>query len=152
MAKGKLTFFPVGNGDMTLLETESGKKILMDVNITGAADDPDGDAYDAMKELRSRLVRDVKGRLFINVFLLSHPDQDHCRGFEKHFHVGDPDSWSKTDDKIFINEIWSSPMVFRRASKNHVLCEDAKAFNSEARRRVVRYKEGDTSLGAGIRL
>ena len=27
-------------------------------------------------------------------------------------------------------------MVFRRASSQHVLCPDAKAFNSEARRRV----------------
>ena len=28
-----ITFFPVDNGDMTLIELESGRKILMDVNI-----------------------------------------------------------------------------------------------------------------------
>ena len=36
-----ITFFSVGNGDMTLIELESGKTILIDVNIRAAADDPD---------------------------------------------------------------------------------------------------------------
>ena len=29
----KIAFFPVGNGDMTLVELESGRKILIDINI-----------------------------------------------------------------------------------------------------------------------
>jgi hypothetical protein len=40
------------------------------------------------------------------------------------------------DKKIVIREMWSSPIVFRRASKTHTLSDDAKAFNTEARRRV----------------
>lgn len=32
--------------------------------------------------------------------------------------------------------MWSSPIVFRRASKDHPLCDDAAAFNTEAKRRV----------------
>lgn len=36
----KLTFFPVGNGDMTLIRLESGRAILIDVNIRVSADDP----------------------------------------------------------------------------------------------------------------
>ena len=43
--------------------------------------------------------------------------------------------------KIVINELWSSPMIFRRKSKKLSLSEDAKAFNTEARRRVNLYKE-----------
>jgi hypothetical protein len=35
-----------------------------------------------------------------------------------------------------IRQIWSSPIVYRRASKNHSLTPDAKAFNTEAKRRV----------------
>lgn len=38
-------------------------------------------------------------------------------------------------------------MVFRRASKNHTLTPDAKAFNTEAKRRVKLYKEKN---GVGI--
>lgn len=60
-----------------------------------------------------------------------------------HFHLGPADEWSKDADKIFIRELWSSPMVFRRARKNHTLCGDAKAFNKEARRRVNFYTDGN---------
>ena len=40
------------------------------------------------------------------------------------------------EKKILIGEIWLSPIVFRRASKEHTLCDDAKAFQKEALRRV----------------
>lgn len=145
-------FFSVGNGDMTLILLESGRKILIDVNIRATADDPDDDTPDVATELRSLLSRDKQGRLCIDALLLSHPDQDHCRGMRKHFHLAAPSVWSKTDDKIFIRELWSSPMVFRRASSQHTLCEDAKAFNSEARRRVARFREDASSVSDGDRI
>ena len=138
----KLTFFPVGNGDMTLIELESGRRVLIDVNIRAAADDPDGEEPDVAAALRKRLTRDEDGRLYVDAFLLSHPDQDHCLGLRNHFHLGLPGNWSKEDDKILIREMWSSPIVFRRASSQHTLCEDAKAWNQEARRRVKHFRDG----------
>ena len=149
---GKVAFFPVGNGDMTLIELESGRNVLIDMNIRKAADDPDDDTPDVAKELRGRLSRDAEGRLYIDALLLSHPDQDHCHGLQQHFHLGAPGDWSKTADKIFVREIWSSPMVFRRASSQHVLCKDAKAFNSEARRRVARFRGTGGVVGDGDRI
>jgi hypothetical protein len=95
----RISFFVVGNGDMTLIELESGRKILIDINIRGAADDPDDDTPDVAKELRDRLTRDVQGRLYVDAFLLSHPDQDHCRRLQNHFHLGPPTEWSKDDDQ-----------------------------------------------------
>jgi hypothetical protein len=71
---------------------------------------------------------------------------------ERHFHLGPPTEWSKTADKIFVRELWSSPMVFRRASSQRVLCPDAKAFNSEARRRVARFRETGGVVGDGDRV
>jgi hypothetical protein len=133
--------FRVGNGDMTLFEMEGGRTVLADINIRGAADDPDEkDIADVAKQLRKRLKRDAQGRLYVDAFLLTHPDQDHCRGLRNHFHLGPLSEWSKDDDKIVIREMWSSPMVFRRASKKHSLCEDAKAWNAEARRRVQKFR------------
>jgi hypothetical protein len=150
----KISFFPVGNGDMTLIELESGRKILVDINIRGAADDPEDPTPDVAKRLRERLIRDSKGRLFVDAFLLSHPDQDHCGGLRTHFHLGAPADWSKAADKIFIREVWSSPMIFRRASrkKNHVLCDDANAFNTEARRRVQRFRDSKGVVEDGDRI
>src|SRR5262249_53061420 len=120
----KLTFFPVGNGDMTLIKLESGRKILIDMNIRTAAAQPNEDTRDVGKERRDRLTRDAKGRLYVDALLISHPDQDHCTGLRNHFYLGAPADWSKLNDKIFIREIWSSPMVFRRASSQHTLCDD----------------------------
>ena len=125
-----LSFFPVGNGDMTLVQTEGGHNILIDMNIRAAADNPDDDTPDVATKLRDKLSRDAEGRLYVDALLVSHPDEDHCRGLRKHFHLGPPDEWSKGADKILIREVWSSPMVFRRASRRHVLCEDARTSSS----------------------
>ena len=147
-----LSFFPVGNGDMTLVKTEEGHKILIDMNIRAAADDPDDDTPDVAAKLRDKLSRDARERLYVDALLVSHPDEDHCRGLRGHFHLGPPDGWSENADKIFIREIWSSPMVFRHALRDRVLCEDAKAFNTEARRRVQRFRESPLSIGDGDRI
>lgn len=135
-----ITFFPVCNGDMTLVQFDNDQKLLIDIHVRAAADDPDDDTPDVMAQLRDRLTRDEKGRLFVDAFLLSHPDEDHILGLEKHFHLGPLADWAKADDKIIIREMWSSPVVFRRASKTHVLCADAKAWAKEARRRVALYR------------
>ncbi|HYO56818.1 hypothetical protein [Archangium sp.] len=102
---------------------------------------------------------DSEGRPYVDVFLLSHPDQDHCRGLQKHFHLAPLSEYKKpesedaeedrdgdeTEPKIVIREMWSSPMVFRRASKLHTLCDDAKAWNTEARRRVKHFRDNESA-------
>ncbi len=148
----KITFFPVGNGDMTLITLIDDTNILIDVNIRTAADNPEDDACDVASELRKRIKTDDKGRPYVDVFVLSHPDKDHCTGLQNHFHLGKPNDYvdeppEGEEKKIFVREIWSSPMVFRRASKNHTLTEDAKAFSTEAKRRVKQYKD---NYGVGI--
>jgi hypothetical protein len=151
------TFFPVGNGDMTLVRLADPETttILIDVNIRVAADDPEDETRDVAADLRARLPRDDKGRPYVDAFLLSHPDKDHCTGLETHFHLGplaDYADDNKPDAKkrIVIREIWSSPIVFRRACKTHTLCSDAKAFNKEAKRRVQRFRDGEVVDGDRI--
>ena len=148
----RLSFFPVGNGDMTLVQTGGGHTLLIDMNIRAAADDPDDDTPDVASKLREKLSRDAEGRHYVDALLVSHPDEDHCRGLRKHFHLGPPDEWSKSAKRILIREIWSSPMVFRRASRRHVLCDDAKAFNAEARRRVRVFRDTRWRVGDGDRI
>jgi len=148
----KIIFFPVGSGDMTLIKTETGKSILIDVNVRATADDSTSDTPDVMAMLKTHLNKNSDKCYYIDAFLLSHPDKDHCSGLMKHFHMGDPSSLKPADDKILINEIWSSPMVFRRASKNHTLCDDAKAFNKEAKRRVKLYKDASVYITPGNRI
>lgn len=141
----KTTHFQVGNGDMTLVVLDSGRRILIDCKIGLSADDPNEDTPDVGSQLRGRLVRDQDDRLYVDAFLLTHPDMDHCLGLTRHFHLGSPSSWAKSDDKIIIREMWSSPIVFRRADRKNAaagltLCPDAEAWRNEARRRVKLYR------------
>lgn len=156
----KISFFSVGNGDMTLirLSDEAGTTILVDCNIRAAADDPEDDTPDVAGDLRARLKRDSKGRPYVDGFLLSHPDQDHCRGIETHFHLAAPGDYADdkkpdAEKKIVIGELWSSPIVFRRASKEHTLCADALAFQTEAKRRVRKARAAQfIGIGTGDRI
>ena len=154
-----ITFFPVDNGDMTLIKfgDTTSTTLLIDVNIRLDADNPDSDVRDVAKDLRDRLKTDENGRPYVDAFLLSHPDEDHCRGLTRHFHLGPladypDDKKDLRDKKIVIREMWSSPIIFRRASKEHVLCADAQAWATEARRRVKANRDGRFAVAAGDRL
>lgn len=149
--KSTITSFPVDNGDMTLIKLTDKTTILIDINLRESAEDEENPAFDAVKGLRDRLEKDNDGRPYVDAFLLTHPDQDHCGGLIKHFHLGplsdyDFDPPEGEELKIVMREIWSSPMIFRRANKNNTLCEDAKAFNTEARRRVKVFKDNGSSM------
>lgn len=155
----KLTFFPVDNGDMTLirLADENVTSLLIDCKIRSAADNIQDTTPDVGKALRDRINTDENNRPYIDAMLLSHPDEDHCLGLRNHFWLGPisdyPDDEKPQNEKrIIIREIWSSPMVFRRASKSHVLCDDAKAFNAEAKRRIEANKKSNFCVGAGDRI
>lgn len=147
-----VTFFPVCNGDMALVELDNGQKLLIDIHIRGAADDPEDDTPDVGADLKSRLKRDEKERLYVDGFLLSHPHFDHICGLRNHFHLGPPDTWNKDDDKIIIREMWSSPVVFRRADAEEPLGDDAKAWQKEARRRVQRFRDSGWDTVEGDRI
>ncbi|GGI76411.1 hypothetical protein GCM10007978_12480 [Shewanella hanedai] len=141
--KPTIEFFPVDNGDMVLITTANSKRILIDCNYRQSAD------IDVKEILRERLVRDNLDRLYLDVFVSTHPDLDHVRGFSEIFHTGSPDDWNLASDKVIINEIWSSPRVFRRASRKPInggtgmneLCQDAKDLNKEAKRRAKLFKD-----------
>ncbi|MVA97962.1 hypothetical protein GN330_11975 [Nitratireductor sp. CAU 1489] len=151
----KLSFYPVGNGDMALITLDNGQNILIDVNIRAAADGEDEDVHDVAQDLKDRLPRDDDDRPYVDAFLISHPDVDHVSGLRNHFHLGPPDEYPDDDgeDRILIREMWSSPIIFRRASSQHKLGDDAKAWAKEARRRVALFrKEGLEGTGDGDRI
>ena len=145
--KSTISHVPVGNGDMTLIKIASGDSfytVLVDMNIRDSASDDD-EQCDALSALHGLLEKDETGRPYVDVLLLTHPDQDHIRGFNEHFFRGKPEDYVSPKagelHKIFVCEIWSSPLVFRRKSINFPLCQDAVDFNAEARRRVKLYRE-----------
>lgn len=128
-----IRFFPVDNGDMTLITTASGKNILIDCNIRQKADD-DNDATPDVAAMLKEYLPIRENKPFVDVFVLTHPDEDHLRGLEEHFHLNSPEKGDGT--KILIGELWTSPLVFRRANQvegaNTAL---ATAWKEEVKRR-----------------
>lgn len=138
--------YRVDNGDMHLFTFESGRRLLVDIKIRCSADDPDDDTPDVATQLKKELKRDAYGRPYVDAFLLTHPDEDHICGLQEHFHLGPVDNYDAKGNKIIIREMWSSPIVFRRQSRDHKLCPDACAWATEARRRVKAHRDGKGNL------
>lgn len=74
-----MTFFPVGNGDMTLITTDSKKTLLFDCNMKKSAEEESNNDFDCNEYLHNILEQDGDV-LFIDAMFLTHSDQDHCRG------------------------------------------------------------------------
>lgn len=156
--KSSIYHLPVGNGDMTLLKIASNNRylyVLVDMYIRQSCTEKE-DQCNVLDELHNLLEKDSDGRPYLDALVLTHPDKDHIGGFEKYFYQGSPSDYapakSGEKDRIFVREIWSSPLIFRRKSKKHSLCEDAKVFNTEAKRRVELYRESKLIGAEGDRI
>ena len=77
-----LVFRPVGNGDSTTVVVDSDTHLQVDLNHLDKSEDAEDLAWPVIDELVERLPR-VNDRPYLSAFALTHPDQDHCRGFER---------------------------------------------------------------------
>lgn len=141
--KNSIKFYPVGNGDCNLITIGgASKKMMFDCNFRQKAEEDNEEIYDVLDDLLTNELTSKKcGLPFLDAFLLTHPDQDHCRSFADKFYLGDPDNIKQVDKdnkKILIGELWYSPRVFEELTSE--LNADAKAFKKEAKRRMDLYK------------
>lgn len=140
--KHSMKFYPVGNGDCCLVNIGGPtKKMMFDCNFRQKAENDDDEMFDVLDDLINHELTKKYGLPFLDAFLLTHPDQDHCRGFGDKFFLGDPDFINDSDKKkgkILIGELWYSPRVFEEYTID--LSDDAKAFKKEAARRMELYK------------
>ena len=133
-------FWPVGTGDSTTIRVA--ETVYMQVDIRHMAKSEDDDpAWPLIDEL-IELLPTYLGKPYLSVFALTHPDLDHCQGFEE------------LNDRVTISELWMSPRTFREFRENDDLCDDAQAFHDEAMRRVqtVIDEGGDPGRGHRIRI
>lgn len=134
-------FWPVGTGDSTTIRVADNLYFQLDLRHMTKSEEDDDPAWpviDALIAILPKLTRTP----YLSVFALTHPDQDHCQGFEE------------LNDRIIISELWMSPRTFRELRENEDLCDDAEAFHDEAMRRVratIR-AGGDPGQGNRIRI
>ncbi|MDJ1485947.1 cobyric acid synthase CobQ [Cytophagaceae bacterium YF14B1] len=143
----KITYYPVDNGDQSLISVEEDNyttNILVDCRIRetskGSTDPTQYDVKaDLLRTLRKRRINDVEGATYVDIFTLSHGDDDHLHGFESNFYQGDPKNYkkkNKDDGEIFIDVLWFSPMVMGTATN-----DDERCFNKEAKRRIKLHRD-----------
>lgn len=141
--ENKLSIFACDNGDAILLEAD-GKTVMTDINYRDAAADPnDDDCPDFSAEIRAACENHQ-----LSLFVLTHPDADHCRGFDDVFHVGDPAKHDADPEeghvKIIVDEIWCSPYS---VAPNYVTDEAKPLLEEINRRHKLIGKEGGTKDG-----
>jgi len=142
LADSSITYFPVGNGDTSLIGLSNGFHGLIDSNITNdSRNESDDTTYDVHNHLLS-ILKEENEIPYVDAFVLTHPDEDHCRGFGETFYAGDPSAYSdkhKREGLIRIDELWFSPRIFSPHEKD--MCETAKIIRKEATRRLRLYQE-----------
>ncbi len=114
-------FWPVGTGDSTTVCVDKNTVLHVDFHHLECSDDEDDGRCPIVDQLVEVLPKRDK-KPYLAVFTLTHPDQDHCRGF------------AELLKRVTIGEIWFSPRIFRENTCD--LCDDACAFLKEAKRRV----------------
>jgi hypothetical protein len=134
----RITYFPVGNGDCSLITLSDNTQIIIDCNTTAeASDEDDPSRYDVHQHLLD-FGKKLDGEIpHVDVFILTHADQDHCRGFDTMFYTGDPAKYAvkhSKEDLILIDELWFTHRIF--ATHEGKLSTWAEAFRKEAQRRI----------------
>ena len=135
-AKGYV-FWPVGNGDSTTVVIDPDTYVQIDLNH----------CEDAGTNLtRAPIIDELvpalpkrDGKSYLAAFGLSHGDADHCRGFARLLN----------DENVLIGDLWFSPRIL---SERDELCDDAKAFQAEAERRIGVNRKGNAGSGDRIRI
>lgn len=146
----KITYYPVDNGDQSLISVIEDKyctNILVDCNIRESSKgNNNSEQYDVkadlLRTLQKTKVNDVDEVSHVDIFILTHGDDDHLHGFEKNFYQGDPKKYSKKnrdEEEILIDVLWFSPMVMGTATN-----EDERVFNKEAKRRIQLHRDKST--------
>lgn len=141
MKQKSIKFYPVDNGDTTLITLSDSSTILVDCKIRDGEENKAGaEIYD----VKTDLLNNVQNRgdiPYIDTFILTHPDEDHCLGFKKHFYRGSPEVYgekNKDADEIMVDELWVTSMLFDGATN-----DDAKALRKEAERRQKLWHDND---------
>ncbi len=114
--------------------------VQVDLNHLAKSEDNADPTWSVVHYLAARLPTKNK-RPYLAVFALTHPDLDHCRGFEKLL------------EEVDIGELWFTPRIFFEYKKD--LVPDAKVFHKEAERRVkatINAAGGDPGAGNRVRI
>lgn len=143
MTKHIIKYYPVDNGDTSLIKLSDNKTIQIDCQIRDDDENSNGiKIFDVKKDILKELQKDANKNPFVDLFVLSHPHKDHCLGFEANYYSGRPEDYkdaNQKNDEIIIGELWVTQMIF-----SNDICDQAKAIRKEAKRRRKLFEDNPT--------
>lgn len=135
-----IKYYPVGNADCTLIKLDNGMTILVDCQILSDLTDGNGKQvmFDVKADVLKELKKDRLGRPYVDLFISTHPHDDHCKGFAGNFYCGDVSDYdkNKNKDEIIVKELWITPRGL-----NNNLSAPAEDIRKEAKRRRKLYDD-----------
>src|SRR5262245_35113062 len=105
-----IVFWPVETANSTTLVINKKTIVQIDVNHLEGADDED-DPRMAIIDHLVKLLPKRNERPYLALFVLTHPDEDHCRGF------------AELNKRIQIGKLWFTPRIFHDHLKSEILAE-----------------------------
>lgn len=127
----KLTFFPIGNANSTLIELDNGRTLLLDYAHYPAAETDEDPRFN----LQTAMLEKFKGKdAGLDVVAFTHADDDHLHGFSELLYLEHAEKY-QGGERIKIKELWVPAAIILETS----LPEEAKLLRAEARYRI---KEG----------
>jgi hypothetical protein len=128
-----VTFYPVGNGDTSLIETKNVKFILMDFYQRPNSTDSTKPEFHVDAALRAKLA--AAGRDYFDVVAFTHADLDHINGSTEFFHLEHAKKY-QGDGRIFIKELWVPAAMLLEIEDNNSEVEEFIVWGREARHRL----------------
>lgn len=125
----KLTFYPIGNADCTLIEFDNNHNVLFDYAHYNNFED-DADLRIDLKSVLLNKLQEKKVKHF-DIVTFTHADEDHIMGFSDFFYLEHAKKY-QNDDRIIIGELWVPAAIICETN----LPEEAKILQAEAKYRL----------------
>lgn len=121
----KIIFYPVGNGDTTQIITTSNERIIIDFNCVAL----EKGKFDLSKEIK----KDLDGKTEVEVFMVTHMDNDHMCGFSDFFELEHAQKY-QGNDRVKIKELWVPAAVILETGEE--IDGEKAILRAEARHRL----------------
>jgi len=133
----QLTFYPLGNADTVFIDLEAGRVLIVDFADVGNRADQYDLRWDITTDLRGKLA--AKRRQDVDVFCITHLDDDHVLKAAEFFHLEHAAKY-QGEGRYKIKELWVPAGAITEEGSE----DDARIWRAEARHRL--------KAGTGIRV
>jgi hypothetical protein len=128
-----LTFYPVGNGDTSLIKLQNGRWVLMDYRHQAQGEDAATSVIDLAQRLREEL--DAARRNDFDVVGFTHADADHIGGCTDFFYLDHASRYQK-GTRARIKTLWVPAAMILDKSEDATECSECDILRQEARHRL----------------